>query len=285
MLVDIDSVHMELAIVSGGKLLFSRYFKADPTAPDWENVLVSEVTKSRDAYVKEVVGGQLPEKVFVMGEEASCGAVAAILNGRGDFKAEVLAQKKINTDTSFSSLIGLGLAEVPYSLNLLPQDLKEGLLRHKRKQEYMPLARLGLAITVVFGLSMLIGLANKTRYLKKLKAELDKISQEARPLREIERRMNIASSAKNDSPSCLEAFSEIHRLIPPSVTLADFIYETGSQMVLRGQAQDLESVFSLAPKIAGSKIFSRFLVKVRYATKRKTASGETIGFEIVCARK
>jgi hypothetical protein len=283
MLIDIDSNHMELVIIARGKLVFSRYFKADISNPDWKNIFISEVVKSRDAYVKEV-GGEVPEKILVTGNQNLATEAVEAIRGGGGFKAEILAYEKASADTSFASLIGLGLKDIPYSLNLLPQESKDELKKRAQKTEYVQSALFIAAILLIFGLGTAKSLDNKTQYLKKLKAELDKISLEVRPLRDLEKRLVIASGTLREKPSSVEVFSEVHRLIPPSMTLTDFIYETGKELILRGQAQELNSVFSLVSQLESSVVFKKFTVKVRYATKRKTSAGEVIGFEIACSK-
>jgi hypothetical protein len=108
---------------------------------------------------------------------------------------------------------------------------------------------------------------------------------EAKPLKEIERRLSISSGSMKERPSALDALSEIYRLIPQEISLSELIYETGKEMVIRGQAQALGPVFSLVTKLEKSAVFGKFSVKVRYATNRKTSAGEVIGFEIVCMKK
>ena len=283
MLIDIDSSHMEMVVIERSKLIFSRYFKVDVSNPNWESVFVNEVAKSRDAYAKEFAR-EAPQKILVTGQEKVAGSFAGILNKQGGFSAEAMPQKETGADTSFSSLMGLGLKGIPYSLNLLPQDLKDGFKKRARHQEYAQLGLFVAAIIVFLGLGIAKNLDNKLEYLKKLKKEIDKISQEVKPLKDIEKRLAIASGTVKDRPSSLEVFSEVQRIIPSSIALTDFIYETGKEVVLRGQAQELGSVFGLVSQLESSALFKKFTVKVRYATKRKTTAGEVIGFEIICER-
>jgi hypothetical protein len=284
MLIDADPSHMELVIISRGRLLFSRYFKVDVSAQNWESVFVSEVNKSRDAYAKEVAG-EAVQKVLVTGQEETAADLVKILNTQEGLSAEVLPHKKISLGASFSSLIGLGVKDIPYSLNLLPQDLRIELIKLSRRREYAKLSLFVGAIVVFIGLGVGKSLDNKAQYLKKLNSELQKLSQEAKPLRDIEKSLSIASGSLKEKPSCLEAFSEVHRIIPASVLLTDFIYDPGKELILRGQAQELNSVLALVSQLESSPVFKKFSAKVRYATKRKTSAGEVVGFEIICSRK
>ncbi len=282
-IVDIDASHMELVIVAQGKLLFSRYFKVN-AGVDSHSVFIDEVAKSRDAYAKET-GFKAPENIFVTGQEISARDFAQALDGYAGFKAQVIACKKSDADVSFAALIGLGLEDVAYSLNLMPKGLKEQSKRGLKRLEYSRFAIMVSAAVIIFGLGVLKSLDNKERYLFKLKARLDSISVEVKPLKDIEKRLSIAAGTSAEKPGNPEGFSEVYRIIPPQVLLTDFIYEAGRELTLRGQAQQLNSVLSLVSQLEGSSVFRKFSFKVRYATKKNTSAGESISFEIMASRK
>lgn len=282
-IVDIDAMHMELVIVAQGKLLFSRYFKVNAAA-DPRSVFIDEVAKSRDAYVKET-GFKAPENIFVTGGDISARDFARALDGSAGLKAEVIACKRSDADVSFAALIGLGVENVAYSLNLLPKEMKEQGKKGLRRREYARFAVMALAALIMLGLGAFKSLNNKERYLSKLKVRLDAISAEVKPLKDIEKKLSVAAGSSSEKPGNPEAFSEIYRLIPPQMTLTDFIYEAGRELTLRGQTGQLDSVLSLVSQLEGSGVFRRFGFKVRYATKKKTSAGDTISFEIIGLRK
>jgi Tfp pilus assembly PilM family ATPase len=284
MLIDVDVSHLELVVIAHGKMVFSRHFKADISSVAGEGVFIDELRRSRDAYVKEV-GGELPDQIFITGGEPAASGLVKLLNAKEGLKAEILPSKNTGTESSFSNLLGFGLKETPLQLNLLPYELKEEFKKASRKSEYIRYAVFSLAIIALLCAGAAKSLDNKKQYLEKLKTELDKVSMEAKPLKEIERRLSISSGSMKERPSALDALSEIYRLIPQEISLSELIYETGKEMVIRGQAQALGPVFSLVTKLEKSAVFGKFSVKVRYATNRKTSAGEVIGFEIVCMKK
>ena len=282
-IVDIDASHMELVIVAQGKLFFSRYFKVNAGA-DSRSVFIDEVEKSRDAYAKET-GFKAPENIFVTGQETLARDFAQALDGYAGLKAGIIACDKSDADVSFAALIGLGLEDVAYSLNLLPKELKEQSRKVLQHREYFRFAMMALAAVIILGLGALKSLDNKERYLLKLKARLDSIFAEVKPLKDIEKRLSIAAGSSAEKPGNPEAFSEVYRINPAQVLLTDFVYEAGKELTLRGQTQQLDSVLSLVSQLEGSSIFRKFSFKVRYATKKKTSAGDTISFEIIGTRK
>jgi hypothetical protein len=53
---------------------------------------------------------------------------------------------------------------------------------------------------------------------------------------------------------------------------------------LRGQAEELNVVFEFASQLEKSPVLNNFNTKVKYATKKKTRTGDTVDFEIACTK-
>lgn len=296
MLVDIDSQQIELAIIFRRKLLFSRSFKLNRGQTNWENLFIEEINKTRDAYLKEVSMPE-PVKIIVLGEERAAQELARALNKQTVLAIETLSydqsfnlsQELVNSITtcgrSFTSLIGLGLERIPESLNLLPKEIKAEVAKASLRKERLKLILVISGIILIWGLGIAKNLDNKTRYLKQLKTELNKISKEARPLEEIEKRLKFIEAHAQKEISSLDILYELHQTMPTQINLANFIYEEDKEVTLRGQAQELDAIFIFVGQLEKSVIFKNFNIKVKYATKRKTAAGEIVDFEITCLKK
>jgi Tfp pilus assembly protein PilN len=179
----------------------------------------------------------------------------------------------------------LGLKETEESLNLLPPDIREKTKEIARHKEWLQVILFICGIILVLGLGVTKSLDNKALYLKQLKTELNKISKDARPLEEIEKRIKFVEGSLQKKPSSLEVLYELHRSIPSQISLTDFSYEEAGQIVLRGQTLELNSVFAFVSQLENSPALKEFNIKVRYATKKKTRTGEIIDFEIACLLK
>jgi len=105
------------------------------------------------------------------------------------------------------------------------------------------------------------------------------------PLEEIEKRIKIAASQGTKQFSSLDLLYDLNQALPAGVYLTNFAYEENSQVVLRGQAKELNLVFALVAQLEKSPVFKGFEIKISYATKRKVSSGEIVSFEIAISRK
>lgn len=285
MLIESDSQQIELAIIFRRKLVFSRSFKLNRSQPNWENLFIEEIKKTCDAYLKEVAMEE-PAKIIVIGEEKASQELADILNKQAVLPVEVLSLNSISTyANSFARLIGLGLGQIPESLNLLPKEIKAETVNTSLRKERLKLILFILGIILILGLGIAKNLHNKAGYLEHLKTELSKITKEARPLEEIEKRLKFIEARSQKEVSSLDMLYELHQVMPAQINLANLIYEEDGEVILRGQAQELDFIFAFVAGLEKSTVFKNFDIKVKYATKRKTTAGEIVDFEIACLRK
>jgi hypothetical protein len=293
--VELDYSQAQLAIISRKKLLFSRYFKFNRSSLNWQNSFIEEISKTRDAFSKEM-SAELPQKIVFISPDALPDLFTQEISSRLNIPVETISfakafafsdntlSKLISSPSSSTSLVGFGLQEINYSLNLLPSDIREEKKSAARQTERIKITLLICGIILLWVSAIYRNLDNKTTYLKRLKSELNKISAEAKPLEEIEKRIKFSENRSKKTISALDLLSELHKLIPAGISLVNFGYEEENQVVLRGQGSQLNEVFSLVSQLEGSGVFSVFNIKVRYATQKKTQSAEVIDFEIVCAR-
>jgi len=291
MLIDIDLNQAEAAVVMNKKIIFSRSFKLNFTQPGWENLLVDEVNKSRDVYSREPLNKN-PVKVVVFGGGKLANECVQILNEKALIPAEALPLTKINfpdniankipeSDNSFASLIGLGLEDVPVSLSILPIEAKAKFKGIAKRLERLKMSLFLLAIVFIWGIGTGKNLDNKAKYLQQLKVELSKVSKEAKPLEEMDKRLKFMEARLQKRPSSLEVLSELYKIMPPEVSLKELDYQEDSELILRGESQELNPVFSFVSQLEKSDVFKPFSIKIQHVTKNKTSSGEINDFEII----
>ncbi len=296
MLADLDQQQAELAIISARKSLFSRSFRFNRDDPVWQEHFADEIKRTREAYAKEV-SKVLPQKILIFGQSGLSSQLAQYLTSTAGLAAEPLAYEeklkispqilnKINaTNLSFAALFGLALEELPESLNMLPPGLKDVSKRSLQKKEIFRLGALSAAIILLFVLGLSQSLRNKSLYLKKIKQEINKINKEARPLEEMDKRLKILERRSSKKPSTMDMIRGVFQSLPSGIQLVSLSFDSDGQIVLRGNAADLNSVFNLVPQLEQSAALSRFGVKVRYATKKNTGQGEEVDFEIICQKR
>jgi hypothetical protein len=271
-LINMEESQAEFAVIEEEKLLFSRVFNFSRDRQGWQQAVAEEINKSKDACLKEL-NRTAPIKTLTAQD---------IL--KNDFP-QALQDKILATDSGFIALAGLALKELPESLNLAPPELKQAAKKMARRSELLRYAGLIIAIIIIFGLGLSRSLSNKEAYLQKIKAELDKVSQEARPLEEIERRVRAIEGRSRRPLSSLDMLYEISKLLPRELSLTGINYEESRQFILRGQAAELKPIFEFASQLKDSAVFKSFNIRVRYATKRAGTAAEVIDFEIVCLKK
>lgn len=294
-LVDVNATQAEVAISQGGKFLFSRSFKLVTANPGWEGLLGEEVKKTSELYLKEVLKDP-PQKILIFSGGRSFANLCEILKRQAGLMVEELPYAQniglpknladiiTASESSFAGLIGFAIEEVPQQLNLLPFQVKEtakGISERKNK------ARLAVSIcslALVFGLALLRNFQNKAQYLNQLKSELSKISQESKPLEAIERRFRLLQGRSKDTLTALDALYQLHKNTPQKVSITNFIYDGSKELVIRGQTGELDSVFEFVARLQESEGLKKFDIQVKYATQKKTASGEVVDFEIDCLK-
>lgn len=282
LLADIDSGGAELAVVVNKKLAFSRYFKLNRQDELWQDLFIEEIDKTRQAYSKEEAL-EAPDKIFILGETKGAKEAVETLKRRAPYPAELLSYGEkiaIPEDGSFVNLIGLGLEKPDDSLNLLPAELK---VKAKKAAKYKQRFKTGILLSAII-LIWISGLArnldNKSRYLHLLRQELAKLAKEAKPLEDMEKTLNIMESRRNKDSLILDMLYSLHQNIPAGASLYVFSYQENGQIIIRGQAQELASVFAFIAKLEESAPFKQRGLKVGYATKKRMQNAEVVEFEL-----
>lgn len=296
MLIEIDSNYAEIAIANKDKLLFSRYIKINRSQPDWEHEFIEEVGRTQDAYLKEVSSEPL-KKIVILGMQSKNQKIAEFLSKQSTLAVEILSfdnriklsenvsKTILYSEGSFLGLIGFGLDEMQPSLNILPQELKEGLRKKFQYKEQARLIMFAGAALLIWVAAIAKNLDNKAQYVSLIKSELNKIAKSAKPLEDMDRKIKSIETRKIKKTSILEMLHELYQIIPEAITLNNLNFEENSQLILRGQAQELNQILSFIDKLEKSPAFKKLSVRVRYATKKKSQAGEFVEFEIVCAKQ
>jgi Tfp pilus assembly PilM family ATPase len=295
MLVDIDDAQVELAIVAQGRMLFSRSFKLTGSA-NREQQLTDEINRTNTAYLKEAQG-RLPEQVVILSARQEPSQPTEFIQKEVAIPSRSLnyclkiscsrnfSEAAANLRYSLAGLVGLGLEELPDSLNLLPANLKEKGKAYSRRKKQLRNLVFVLVTLLIWGLGIAKSMQNKKVYLERLQAEILKLSAEARPFEELERRSELLLGRAKLSESVLEILRELYRIIPQQMVLSGLGYEEDKSVTLRGSTPELNAVFGLVQQIEGSAVFKEFTVKVKYATKKSTPAGDTVDFQIDCLKR
>lgn len=295
-LIDIDVDQAEIAIVDKDNFFFSRSFKVSQNLSGWENVIVGEINKTRNAYLKETFYKD-PGKIVIFGSPDNFQGLSEIIKKQIIIPVEifpywqrlsfpqVLLNQVSGSSGSYANLVGLGLKSIPESLNLLPQEIISQARNSLKVRERLRVAYLSLCIVIIFALGILKNIDNKVRFLNYLKAELIKIEKDARSIGELQKRIEFVEKSHQKKPSALGILYELHQIIPAEAVLTNFSYDESGQIILRGQTPQMNNVFEFVTRLEKSAVFRGFEIKIKYASNKKSSAGDLIDFEIGGAKK
>ncbi|MBF0522518.1 MAG: pilus assembly protein PilM [Candidatus Omnitrophica bacterium] len=291
---DINSHQAELVVISDKKMVFSRSFKFMKEQTGWQDLFAEEIKKTLEAYAKEVSLNQ-PEKILLLGQGPAQEALSYSLKENFVLPVEILPYSdkmdvisldgNFSMGISFGGIVGLGLQEIPLSLNLLPAELKAATKRFAFRKELVHAGILMAAALLMWGLGTVKDLENKERYLQLLKAKQKTVTDEAQPLEYADRRFKILENLSQKEFSGLDMLSELYQITPPQISLLSLGYEAGPRIILKGQAPTLDNVFDFASLLKNSSGFKDLQIEVKYATQRKLQTSQAADFEIVCASR
>lgn len=294
-IVDIDSPLVELVIVFDKKVLFSRSFGLSLAQANWENILVDEINKTCNAYLKEVPSSESPGRIVILNAGKALEGLTAAIAKKTFFSVEILSYADkikfsnrlpagiLSSPNSFAGILGLGLRGMADSLNLLPQEIKQELKNNSLKKERFKVILLISGIVLISALGMAKTLDNKISYLTLLKAELNRIAKEAKPVEDMDKTLRFMEGRGRQTLSVLDILYELHKVIPEQVYLTNFSYEENNQVILHGQVPELDAVFVFVSQLEKSPEFKNFDIRVKYASQKRAQSNEVIDFEIICS--
>jgi Tfp pilus assembly PilM family ATPase len=293
--VNIDYTYQDLEVISKGKLIFSRSFSVeakpqDPTQINiWQDKIIEEINRSLVAYQKDNIDKN-PAKIVITGSSKNITGLEKKISGALSLPVEIASSlEKVslkdksrweNTNFSFTSLIGMALGSPLESLDLLPKETREKKIILVQKKEWLKalILFIGLLLTILLWITK--NLYDKTNYLKRIEADLNKIAPEAKSLEVIKNQLEIIREQFNVPASSIDVLAEFYRLTPREITFNSLAFDEKNQLVVKGQAQDLSDVFKFVTTLEKSEYFQG--VSVKSATKRKTQLIEVADFEIVC---
>lgn len=280
-IINIDSFYIEIVIICKEKLLFSRAIKIGGGAlenitsqqSDDESLALfaSEMEKTFKSYHKETERAS-PEKIIITGTNKNL--IAKIKDISLNLPCEYIIGNPILT---------LADNDVEDSLNLLPVALREQNQRVFLQAGYKKIAYLTCGAVFFISAGLGINYWIKKTYLDSIKQKLEKINPQIKFIEKVEKQVKLINGQMLNAVPTIDKFYEIYQLLPNDIYLTAMVYEENGPLTIRGIAQKLSSVFNAVDGLNKSNIFSD--VKVRYATRKQLANGESVDFEIVCPGK
>jgi len=288
LLVNIDAGHIDIDIIEGKKLVFTRGVSYGAAGPIAAGKIIEQAGVSMAAYKKE--SGKSVDKIVLTGRFAQANELKPVIADRLGLPVEIIDQAaalpeggKFRAEleaASFAELLGPALRREEASVNLLPEPAREERRIELVKKNIASAAVvLALIAAVAFG-TLLKKFHDKRAYISYADAELAKIEPRVRQAKKMVREMDIIASKIAERPLAIDLVNETFRITPPGISLATMEYESHKTVTLRGTSPGLSDVFKFVTILEKSPYFEN--VKVKYANKRAGQAPEQADFEIVC---
>ena len=288
LVVNIDTGHIDIDVVTGDKLVFTRgvlYNTARPISPE---TIIDQVNVSLAAYKKE--SGRFIDKVALTGIQANVNELKDSLRSRIKIPVEVIDQMNNVTTrqgaylelegASFAELIGLSLKSDNASINILPENAQEEQrLQLMKRNMGASLTILAFIIVITLGV-VFKKLYDKGAYVSYIDSEIAKIEPKVRTAKKMAKEIDIVTSKLSERPLAIDVASEVFKITPSNINLTMMEYESSKTLTLRGTAPSLSDAFKYVTILEKSPYFEN--VKVKYANKRVGTAREAADFEIIC---
>lgn len=291
-LIEICKSKFELAVIYQNRFIFSRSFTFMQIEDEIEftKKVIEETKLSIESYQKQML--EPIKEIVLTGNKTWISDFAPLLSDEFSLAVSVIDQFEninlekdtvntvIDKNISFASVCGLALSQRHLQINLVLQEVKDRTLYLEKKKQLIKTASLVIVALLVFLGLLGFNLYNKKQIIDSLDSRLAKINPTASEIQNIKNKMAIIKTQLNYENSCLEIFREIHKITPKEIYLSTFIFEEDKEVILKGRAASMSLVFSFVPILNNSLFFKD--AQVRYATQRKTQTGELTDFEIFC---
>jgi hypothetical protein len=292
--LDVSADHAEIAGCNKGKLVFSRFFKLDGIKENSRMQFVDEIKKTFDAYSKEVPGPR-PKMIAILGDNEFSAIIGMLLKNYTGMEVKIAALDNVLYSRKGHAvsllkgndryaLIGLGIADLPESLNLMPIEEKISIRKEIAFKQCIRIAGSLLVTLMVLSLAVIKHLNNKTFYVAELKKQMAGIRDKVVSLEKMNKQIEqLRKNADRRMPH-LDILYELHRVTPETISFQSIESEGGREIVLRGQSVDMDTVFRLVKGLSAVPVLKDFNINVRYATQRRISSDEKVQFEILCMK-
>ncbi|OGV67813.1 MAG: hypothetical protein A2283_22435 [Lentisphaerae bacterium RIFOXYA12_FULL_48_11] len=297
--LDIDALYSDFAVVSRGVLVFTRsiLIGASQLLEDygtWKDKLARELRQSLEMCQNES-HGQSPVRLVISGAGINIPELKDYLGGQLGLSAEALdslkAMTKVPVEPTMSSgeyrtvslttMIGAALAPENLEFNLVPDSI---LLRRSLIQKAKVLTAFGILVMTLLVTVSFYGTTKlyfKRDTLAKIDNELKDRDPVVKKVGKMLETIRVSRERHDAKFTMVNLISEIHKLVPPSVTLELLgldLEKEKSQVLINGEGGSIEDVQMFVGSLEKSQLFK----DVKDTTK-KGEGGAIFKFQIECA--
>lgn len=293
-IIDIGSLSTEIDFINKNRLSFSRSTTLNLDT-NWEENLINEIKISMEVYKNEIKNAKDIPKIILSGNINELKNLDKKLTNELDVNVEINQPLKrliitpklrkmyrlVDENPQLATVIGLVLTDKEDEvIDLLPEDIK-GYKKQKERRKNLVLTLILISL-LAFLLVMFIErkIFDTYQYITYLNKELTTNLPLVKQVELKKKRLKAIKKEIINKTLSIEIIAEVYKLIPQDIFLNELIFEEDTTTIIRGEAKNMASVFSLITILENSTYFKN--VKVNYATKRKVSEKEVADFQITC---
>ena len=290
LIVNVDDDHSDLVLVHTGRVLWSRVisqgFQAWQDASEWLSLLMQECEQSLAMVRREGPGVDVRMLVLTglgpLGDwkgiiEQRLGKPVVVRDAHGRLR---LPASPSDAGASPVVVLGLAVADAQELVDLLPPEIRQARVRHRRLQDAILTGGLCLAACWL-GVGLLAAqvrrqervVAQTASVLNQLESLAEQTEQRARNLSLFER----VIAGRRVTATML---AELLRLTPTDVDVSRLAFERSrGELVVGGSASTTRQALDYLRQLQRSAQWER--VDLRYAARRSTRAQSRTDFELV----
>lgn len=300
--LDLDSNAAEFCVRRGGQPVYSRTLPIGLAAlatrsVEEEHRFLQEFHRAVDSYRNEnsgarletvwVTGAKLPSEEWLARLRVEAGVALDLAPPESDLSEDLRATvaSAAAAGVSLSAVMGAARAPGQLELSLIPETVQSRRKLEKRARQLTVLGILLLALLAVAALAVEGRVARRQQLLTELRRQVAETGPAAALVEEQTRKALIAGSRLDARKTAVRVLSELHALIPETVTLTSIQMDRTTppgtsastlSITLRGQAPTVGDTVRLVGLLEESAALSN----VR--STRTTSGRDKTDFEITC---
>lgn len=293
LLADINDEYTDLIVVHQGMPYFHRTVNIGCNhliqVPESSSRFCGEVRRSIEAFEADDLG-LAPEQVFLTGVVSQMqpnarqigellGVPTQVVDPYDGWKLSKELVTAVAQETiSFQSLMGMGTGA--HDIDLTPKSLKLHRTFEVRARTLVALGCQFMAVLLMMT-CWLVGKAyQEEKYLDQLVLAQQETSRQADQLELTLKQLELINGWMRNRGRLLDAFVELNRVQPDSLTWDNFSYTRGEEIVMKGVSAELPKVFDYVAAIEGLSVCHQ--PEAGRVSKRKEGEDFVTEFSIGC---
>lgn len=288
--IDIDTSYVDIVILRGNSLEFSRSFPFK----DNPDEITEEIRKTFYSYEKE--NSRQISSVVMTGIEERAVLLKPLLETiYGAGKIEIIHPLKVisldyrkglseyfdlTKDISFACVLGIAYNPYGIKMDFLPPELKLKRAGKEKRRALFKTSVLLAAITLLLFGVLIKRFIDVKRQLNLINLKVQETEPKVKRLKEISQNVDIIKRHLDIKGSSVDVIREIYKVVPQGISISVLDFELEKSLTLRGISNDLSSVFKFASDLEKSPYFEK--CQIKYAQKRMVKAKEFVDFELEC---